>query len=176
MAAARPEQLLQTLHFMSAGSLFKWMLGCRTPPAVTLKAEKACYFGNPLWTSDIITAVDPSLGNRNEWASLFYYYYFWHRQPHTCRCSADRGSLPRWQQRYSLLYNKHIFQTLQPSLASLRAGTRAKQCIISHRLTFNACIPHSQLSRTGASQSSSWFTLMQVHRSHSRSHWQESLK
>lgn len=40
-AAAWPEQLLQTLLFMSAGSLFKSMLGCGTPPAVTLKAEKA---------------------------------------------------------------------------------------------------------------------------------------
>lgn len=122
------------------------MLGCGTPPAVTLKAEKSCYFANPHRTADIITAVDSSLGNRNEWASLLYYYYFWHRQPHTCRCSADRGSLPRWQQCYNLLYNKHIFQALQPSLASPRVGTRAKQCITSHRLTFNACIPHSQLS------------------------------
>lgn len=66
---------------------------------------------------------------------MFYYYYFWHREPHTCLCGADRRSLPRWQRCYNLLYNKHIFQAFQPALASLWAGTRAKQCITSHRLT-----------------------------------------
>lgn len=67
-------------------------------------------------------------------------------EPHTCLCSADQRPLPRWQWCYNLLYNKHIFQAFQPAPASLWAGTRAKQCITSHRLTSTASIPHSQPS------------------------------
>ncbi len=108
-----------------------------------IKRKKVCYFANPLWTSNIITAVNSSWGRRNEWASLFYYYYFWHGEPHTRLFSADRRSLPRWQWCYNLLYNKHIFQAFQPVPVSLWAGTRAKQCITSHRLTSAASILYS---------------------------------
>lgn len=111
--------------------------------------KKVCYFSNPLWTRNIITAVNSSGKRRNEWTSLFYYYYFWHGEPHACLRGADRRSLPRWQCCYNLLYNKHIFQAFQPGLTSLWAGTSAKQRITSHRLTHTAT---SHVVRTGASQ------------------------
>lgn len=113
------------------------------------RKEKVCYFSNPLWSPNIITAVNSSWKRRTEWASLFYYYYFWHGEPHTCLRGADRRSLPRWQHCYNLLYNKHIFQAFQPGPTSLWAGSRAKQCITSHRLTSTAT---SHVVRTGASQ------------------------
>lgn len=144
-------QLFKTRHMFSFYPLKQKlkMLDALRVDILRGEKKKVCYFSNPLWTRNIITAVNSSGKRRNEWTSLFYYYYFWHGEPHACLRGADRRSLPRWQCCYNLLYNKHIFQAFQPGSTSLWAGTSAKQRITSHRLTHTAT---SHVVRTGASQ------------------------
>ena len=111
------------------------------------KRRQSCYLFNPLWTSNLITAWNPSSGTTTERFFVLLLLFLAVETP-SLLCCTDQRSTPRWYESWNRRCIKRVFRTCAGQDRVVVGGEGSRRYWTFRSVARPRPYPHSTLAAT----------------------------